>query len=460
MNTVIIGGGFAGLSVANALKGMGIPPDKITIIEAANKLGGLIDTTQEKGYTIESGPEGYRGNSIGIQKLIKYANLEKEVIPSTKEASSIRYIVKKGKLKKLPSGPLSAITTTVFSPKTKFRILLEPFIKPKNIPEESIASFVSRRFGKGLDPLIDAFVSGVYAGDHQQLVIDYVFPELKQMEQQHGSVIKGGIAMMKQLKKAKKQQKQKLKEKNQKSNKKEKPPYLLTFPRGLKQSIQAMAKNTNILLNQRVTKIEKENNKYLITTDQKTIEAENIVIAVSPNALTNIEVFGEKPKNKTREAKVAIVSLAYDEKQFKKPPKGYGFLSPSKEERFVLGILFSSQIFPHKAPNGKTLLRCFIGGIRYPERAEMENDKLIQNSKEEIKDLLKVQGEPEYVHVQKHYRGISQLEKGHNKIIQYKKQLEAENPGLYFTGLGWTGISTDHLSREALKIAEKVILRK
>ncbi len=450
MKTVIVGAGFSGLAVASRLRAKGVNPSDILIIEASSRIGGLISSIRKEGYLLEGGPEGFRGNSESIQSLLRQSGQEEFAIPST-PATSKRYIVRKGKLRKLPEGPLSAITTGVISFRSKLRILAEPFIKPSEIKEETLASFVSRRFGRGVNDVLDAFVSGVYAGDPNELVVDYVFPQLKEFERIHGSVVRGGMKFAKELKKAKKEKGE------QKKKAREKPPFLYSFPNGLYQFIKATGEQFNIITNSRVEQISKTKEGYRVKTVSDEYDAETVVLAISPNALNKIQILGEKPKIGTREAKVIIVSLGYDMTQFARKPEGYGFLIPSSEDRFLLGSLYSSEIFPHHAPNNKILLRCFIGGIRHPEYMGFSDEEIVSRTLNDINNLLNPDGEPEFIHIHRNRVGIAQLETGHYHNLAYRQKIEKTHPGIKITGIGWAGISTNHLSSESEKVVNQLV---
>ena len=123
--------------------------------------------------------------------------------------------------------------------------------------------------------------------------------------------------------------------------------------------------------------------------------------------------------------------------------------------KFSLGILFVSDIFPEHAQEGKKMLRCFIGGIRQPEKSKLSDEELIAGAKEDVKNLLKVEGEPEKTFVARN-RGLPQINVGHKAVVDYKNSLEKENQGIFITGVGWTGISTEHLMKEADNIVNKL----
>lgn len=450
----IIGAGFAGLSTAKLIQ-QEKKDAEITIFEASDRIGGLIRTTKQDRYVMEWGPEAFMTSKISVSKFLEKTNLKEKIIPATKQVKK-RFVVHKGKVKALPGGPISALTTRLIPLRTKIGIIKEPFVRANCIGEESFSSFINRRLGKGLDPIIDAFVSGVYGGDHTKLSVNYAFPGFKNLEIAYGSIVKGAIKGPRARKKMMKAQGIPILKK-EKSN----LAYLSTFKGGLTDAVNFLAEGMNIKTSTPVEAIIKNNgSKYTLKTSNGQFEADKVIFAGPPNAYlkldtTTLHVSSDR-FNVVDEAVVNVVSLIYNDSQFKKELEGYGFLSPSKENLFSLGVLFVSDIFPEHAPEGKKLLRCFIGGIRNPEKSQLSDHELIEGAKEDVRKLLYLEGNPELAFVARN-RGLPQLNLGHKQVIEYKNSVEKENKGLFITGVGWTGISTEHLMKEAENIVKKII---
>ena len=153
----------------------------------------MIQTHREEGFTFESGPNtGVLSNkeiALLFDDLGEHCTLE-----TGQGKSKKRYILKNGRWEPLPSGLISAVSTPLFTLKDKFRILGEPFRKPGNNPDESVADMVIRRMGKSfLDYAVDPFISGIYAGNPSRLVTRYALPKLYALEQNYGSFIRGSI---------------------------------------------------------------------------------------------------------------------------------------------------------------------------------------------------------------------------------------------------------------------------
>ncbi|MHA1910073.1 MAG: protoporphyrinogen oxidase [Candidatus Kariarchaeaceae archaeon] len=421
---IVIGAGISGLTLANELLTKGITKEEILVLEGNDRPGGRIRTDAKDGYLYEWGPEALRGKSENTERIFEM--IDEDPYPVSDEAS-IRYLVKKGKLVKTPSGPVSAIFTPLIPFYGKMRLFLEPFIKRKK-EDEIVADFVKRRLGRSMIPLVDAFVSGVYGGDPNRLSIKYGFPKLKELEEKKGSLLRGGLAHIKELKNKRKVETEGMtkEEKKEEKRKRKERPYLVTTAKGMEGITSSLANKVNIKYGSLVEKIEVQENKlFTVTTGKENIECRKVVVATGVNAITKIELKNgmkiEEKAPEIEESLVTVVSLGFEEGSFDRKVEGYGFLIASKEERFILGTLYSSRLFKHHAPKGEVLLRCFVGGIRYPERATMEKEELVMKVKEELNHFLGLKKEPKRVIVQAHApKGNQQIKLLHEKFLEWK----------------------------------------
>src|SRR5579864_1270015 len=192
MNSIgIVGGGITGLTAAYRLKQLGA---KVVLYEASPRVGGRVQSVRSDGYLAEFGPNTLLETSPLITSLISDLGLADRRIFASEKARN-RFIVRGGVPLALPLSPPAFLSTPLFSLRAKLRLLREPFIaKAPKEKEESVAEFVRRRLGREfLDYAIDPFVSGVYAGDADQLSVVHAFAKLYALEQRYGSLILGQI---------------------------------------------------------------------------------------------------------------------------------------------------------------------------------------------------------------------------------------------------------------------------
>ncbi|HRH45642.1 MAG TPA: protoporphyrinogen oxidase, partial [Pyrinomonadaceae bacterium] len=180
----IIGGGISGLTTGFLLKRKGLA---VTLFEQSDALGGNIQTITRDGYTIEQGPNSLL-KAPRLIDLVRLLNIEDKVIAADENANK-RYILSDGKLEAMG---VKSFVNGYFSLKTILSLAREPFVRSKSPENESVAEFVTRRISSEfLDKAIDPFVSGVYAGDPNNLSMRSAFPKLFEMERDHGSLIAG-----------------------------------------------------------------------------------------------------------------------------------------------------------------------------------------------------------------------------------------------------------------------------
>ena len=303
---VVIGAGISGLSVGYFLEKAGVP---YIILEAKDKPGGYLSTLHEEPYLFELGP-----NSIlvddEITTFLQEIGLKEEIV-SHSPVSQNRYIYKNGQYRKLPSGPVSLITSNFFSPRAKWSILRELWHNSPPPQDESVAGFFERHFCREVvDYAVAPFVTGIYAGDPDKLLMDKVFPRVCEMEKQYGSVLKGFVKGAKKTRRRS-----------------------INFRKGMTVLPEKLSENLNIQYNTPATSIMKaEGGMWSIKTPHDTIEADQVVLTTNAHfagKLTN-QSFPELAKALSEVVYVpmTIVHTVYDRSQVGHLLDGFGGLNP------------------------------------------------------------------------------------------------------------------------------------
>lgn len=449
LDCIIIGAGLSGLTAAYRMKQAGY---NIKIIEKSGKTGGVIQTEQHKNYQIEHGPNTFLSTASDINGLIHQLNLT--VQPASSKAKE-RFIFYNGQLEPVPQSPGSFLKTPLLSTAGKLTLLKEPFAsKAQN--EETIAEFTTRRLGtEVLDNLMTPFLTGIYAGDPNHLSIKAVFNSLWQMEQEHGSLVKGMIAKVKQKKR----------------NKLPKKPYqLLSFKQGLSTLINALTKkigSDSILLNTfcesliNVTASIPNKNKditeliELKLNDGSTLLTRSIIMATPASATAKLLADLPLPNHHTITenlehlyyAPMVVVHLAFRKTDFKKAPSGFGFLIPRTQNIDLLGAIYTSELFPERCPAGETLLTCFIGGALNPDITKLNDQSIIEDV---IKDLattttLNSDSEPIFSTVIRWPYAIPQYGLGHtDRINLLEETLKRNFPQIALASNYLSGVSVNN----------------
>src|SRR5215472_6732728 len=219
-HVAVVGAGISGLACAWRLQKLGVP---VTLFESADHPGGLIGCVERDGFLFESGPQSFQGTET-LLDLIRDLEIEDQLC--TADPRAPRYVLRRGKMQKIPMSPQSVVTSSLLGAGSRWKVVSEPLrrSRPPN-DEESVANFVRRKFGHEiLEYLVSPFVSGVYAGDPEKLSLRSAFPTLDEWEREFGSVLRGAI-----------------KSRPLKAERKSQPP-LCSFRQGLATLIEALAK--------------------------------------------------------------------------------------------------------------------------------------------------------------------------------------------------------------------------
>lgn len=437
----ILGAGITGLTVAYALRKKGI---NVTVYEKRDSVGGMIHTSRQDGWLLELGPNTLMVRSEKIWNLLHKLDLDNQLLEANRKSKK-RFIVKDGNPTPLPMSLWDFIGTGLLSGSAKLRLLKEPFIDKGENDDESIARFVERRLGKEvLDYAVNPFVSGIFAGDPKKLSAKHTFSMLHELEQKHGSIFKG---MLKREKKA--------------SSRKA----LISFKNGLQELPKALheAIGDSVRLNHCISGISKENKSWSIYFEDNPRTEHDIIISTLPThalsvCLQHTQVKGLISKlSDLPYAPVSVLHLGFKRNKINHPLDGFGMLIPEVENFKILGTLFSSSLFPGRAPEGSTLLTVFIGGVRNPWLAQLSKDQLVPKVQQELNLLLGISGSPEFISHTFWEKAIPQYEVGYDQYLAIMDQIETELPGLHIAGNIRGGVSVPDCIEGGLKMAEKIV---
>lgn len=444
-DTLIIGGGLSGLTIAHKLRTR-CYGHRFILIEKSSSTGGVVRTHRENGFTAEIGPHGFLDNCAESRDILEETGLEAECLKSPL-LNFVRYVLLDGKLQMIPQTPFKILKAPLIPWKDKLRVLADLWKEPLQ-GEPTVAKWVSHRFGPALLPFADAVFTGTYAGDLDRLTIDSVMPGVRKLELEHGSVIRGVLAKARQSRKSRGA-----------NAKKFSMPAMTSFADGMERLPQRLTEyfqeGKDLILNCSAEKIHQDNGLWQVTTDKGIYQARNLVIALPTNkALTLLQSLKKPPMDSIPESQIVTVVFGFGPGSTL--PPGFGYLTPERENRFSLGTLFSSNMFPGRAPAGHILFETLIGGRRHPERIELDDDELILRAHEDVKDVLNLTDKPVYTKVLRPWGSIPQLEKNYPALLQWRNELADAHPNLHICGFGWEGIGLNDMMKTGVRVAEAV----
>ena len=456
---VVVGGGVSGLTVSfELLERRSDAPGGIEVLclEAAERPGGNIRTDRVDGFLVEWGPNGFLDNVPATLRLARRVGLEERLLPADPAAQD-RFIFRAGRLRKLPTGPLSFLLSDALTVRGRLRVLCEPFgPSPRGDSDESVFDFAARRIGgEAARVLVSAMVTGIYAGDAKQLSLRATFPKMWQMEHDHGTLTR---AMFRKRREARRT--------GTKSGGPAGPGGKLTsFRLGLQELIDALARAVGPALHtrSRVLRISHDaGGGYRVDVEGgESIPASAVVLSCPSWCASEVTgaLDGEMSRTLSEipPASLAVVHLGYGEGDMRVRPDGFGYLVPRGEGPRILGTIWASSIFPGRAPAGKVLLTTMVGGAHDPEAVDLGDDELLGIVRGDLRSIMGIDAAPCFVQIFRHPHGIPQYTLGHRARLEAIERRLENHPGVRVSGNSYRGISVNSCADEAPGIADAIV---
>lgn len=430
LDVAIVGGGISGLAAAYELQKRGAAA---RVFEAGSRPGGVIGTERFDGWVVDGGPDSLLVQKPAAVTLCRELGLGDRLVSTLTPRTA--YVLRDGRLHALAEGsflgfPLkfSALARSpLFSLPGKVRLAAEMFVpRAGGTDDESIASFVRRRFGdEAVDYLADPLLAGIHAGDAERLSVRALFPRLVDAERQSGSVLRAFRAL----------------------HVKPSPQgAFVSLPGGTGELVEALAaalQPGTVTLNARVADLRRERT-WRLRTDSETVDARVVILATPAYAtgalLRALDTSLAALCEAIPYASTATVAFGYRADQVSHPMRGSGFVVPRVERQALLAGTWVTSKWPGRAPEGHVLLRGFLGGGRDPHRLESPDEELIGLAREELTELLGITGEPLFAKLFRWTRQSPQYEVGHLQRVATIDQRVAGLPGLFITGSGFHAI--------------------
>jgi oxygen-dependent protoporphyrinogen oxidase len=389
-----------------------------------------------------------------LAALVDELGLRPERIESEPAAKN-RYIVLKGRLVPLPAPPPSTelMSTPLLSLGTKMGIMKEATLQPRERPSDvSVATLARDHFGREvLDRVVQPFVGGIFAGDAERLSVKHAFPTLWEAERTVGSLIRAAKAQA---------------EKRKAAGLPGSPP-MISFKRGLQALTDALASRLpegTVALNAEVRSLAPlPGARWRVSWEgpggAEAREFDRVVAALPAGSLARLEIGGSFPLKGLDSIEcppVASVFVGFRRADVSHPLDGFGALVPATEGRFILGAIFSSTLFPGRAPEGHVALTAFVGGALRPENALLAREALIDGVCRDLRELLGARGSPAFARHMLWPKAIPQYNLGYEVHLEALARCESDNPGLFFGGNVRDGISLPDCIKSGTSLAARV----
>lgn len=463
----VLGGGLTGLAAAHRLVELAGQPNNspdITLFEAGSRLGGLVGTVERDGYLIDTGADSFITNKPGALQLCQRLGLADRL-----QATDAKYrgalILSRGKPLPVPEGfqllsPTAmwpVLKSPVLSMRGKIRMAWEYFLTARrNSADESLASFVRRRFGaEVLDRLVQPLVGGIYTSDPERLSLAATMPRFLEMEREYGGLIRAAYA-------------RKSTQQDDTTSSGARYGLFAGLRGGMQELVNALTQSistrVSVRCGERIQHIEPlpEASRYRLVLNDGTTEVFDRVIVTMPPAraaevLSKLDSQLERALLQIELASSVIVVSGHELRQIANPLKAFGLVIPHQEQRRILAVSFSSRKFPNRAPEGKVLLRTFVGGALQPELCDLSDAELVQLVREELQATLGVSGAPEFTIVVRYSHAMPQYTLGHLDRVAEIERLVASHPGIELAGNAYHGVGVPDAVHSGESAAERVM---
>lgn len=450
---VIVGGGISGLAAAWYLSRSGLP---CTLIEKRPRLGGVIETGYWQDCVLEGGPDSFLAAKPEALQLIRELGLEDQVI-SSNDHQRVTYIWKGGRMIPMPDGLMMMvptkiapmITTPLLGWGTKIRMGLEVFHRaPVHPPERSVSEFIREHYGQEtVDYLAEPLLSGVYGGDPTALSADSVLTRFLQIEKKYGSLTRGVLAARR----------------NAPSGGEGGGALFRSMKRGLGQLIEALTGQIGShmrVIQAEAEAVERTEGGYRVRAAGEWIEARHVILAMpayaSAGLLAPHDAELARLLNTIDYGSSMTVTLVYKPGNLDHPTVGFGFLVPRKELRLVRACTWAHRKFPHRAPEGWSIVRCFLGGKGNEHVLELSDEAVMAGVLADLRRMMGVSNVPDFQRITRWRRGMAQFTLGHaHRVGQIRGRLAAL-PGLHLAGNFFSGIGIPDCVQAGKLAAERI----
>ena len=444
MNTqvAVVGGGISGLSCAYKLFQLGVP---VTVLESEPQPGGLIGTAEQDGFLFETGPQSFQGID-SLLDLVRDVGLENHLSQANPRAP--RYVLRRGKLEKIPMSPQAIMTTSLLGAGSRWRVATEAMKRTRPpSEEESVAQFVRRKFGHEiLEYLVAPFVSGVYAGDPEKLSLRAAFPTLDEWEREHGSILRGAMKS------------------GPAKGASGGPPPLCSFDHGMTMLPRMLAAKLgeSVRTGARVESISRAGAggfqvRFVHQGRAEALDAGAVVIAtpsyIAAHLVESIAPTVARQLSGIAYAAVAVAGTGYHANQLGEL-NGFGVLIPRSEKHRTLGIIWNSSLFPGRGGDNRVTLTSFVGGATDPEILEKTDQEILAVVQDENARILKITGQPIVSRLWRHPKALPQYNLGHGYMVEAVRESERSLPGLYFAGNYLEGPSIGKCAERGASVAQ------
>lgn len=456
MRVCVVGGGITGLSAAYRLKQRGCD---VELFEGAQRVGGILGTERFDGYVMETGPDSILSEKPWALALAEELGLGDEII-KTQPGPRGAYIVHAGKLARIPDGfslmAPTSFTAMALSPlmswRGKLRMAADLVLPRREVEDESLQSYVVRRLGREtFERLAQPLVSGIYGAQPDKLSLRATMPRFLDMERDHGSVIRGLRARLSK------------ESGNKVGTAGARYGLFAAFRGGMQTLVDALRNDLGSVVHtgHMVTAVAREPDGYTVEVRGAQHGYDALLIAlpahVAGQVLYGLDASLAHKLFEIEYASAATVTFAFDRSAIKHSLDAYGFVVPAAEGREIIASTWASVKYAGRAPDGKVLIRVFIGGHTGQHLLAESDAQLVAIGMRELSQLMTIAGAPDWSRVVRYPRAMPQYHVGHFARVAVIEALAQKYPRFALAGNAYRGVGIPDAVKSANDAVERIL---
>ena len=444
IDVLIVGGGISGLAIGSVLADAGLT---VQVWEKATHPGGKIQSDKHGGYLTERGASQVLNFYPEVSRLLAKSGLTGQKV--NPPGRNQRYLVHNGSLTAMSARFATIFRSPLWSTKAKLRMAMEPFIPKGGSENETVSQFIIRRLGvelleRGLDP----YVGGPLASDPDLANAWTSLPRLTKLERHYGSLTLGMIV-------------RRVLGRSAAGNSE-----VFSFRDGMAALTHSLAATLGprLVTDCEVQELNSDQSGWHVcgNTDRgpRELLARELVLSIPAGGAAGLlaELDGELTHllRGIEYAPLVAVHTGLDADSVRHPLDGNGFLAPRSERLALNGCLWTTSMFPGRAPVGKVLLTSYAGGARQPAAIDWGDSQCVDEVMCTLAPLLGVRGEPEMVRVDRHAQGLPLYHGHYYRRLQAIDARLAELPGLHLEANYRGGVAVRDRIARAFAVADTI----
>ncbi len=420
IENIVLGGGISGLTLTNELQSHG---KEVLLLEKNEFPGGVLQSVYaDKHYWDRA------AHTIAVDEdLMSFFDAYglRPLLQAPSQASKVRQLVIQDKIHNVESHPIKILSGKFLSRRSKWLLLKSLFKHSIKAENPSVKEFFNYHFGKEItENIVSAVFAGIYSGDIETLEMRSVMSRVYDLEQNHGSVIRGLL----------------------KSRKNSPPRKIFGIKGGMSAMNDALADRIKLLnYNQTILKINQAEGQFRVETNKSVYSCSKLYTTLPAYALAKIEgnVTEEiRPYLQRIEyAPMILVHVAFERTGLNQENKAFGFLCNQYEYPVFKGAIYNSILFPERATEHTDSYTIFLK----PKMEWLKNDEKLVNVVSEgidkFRALTKNEKEPLEIETSIWEYGIPQFNKPFSELRNKLKEKCENVKGFHLSGSYLAGVS-------------------